>query len=164
MSIYDVVDSTSNTLSTSMKGGGGTDGTEGEGAVALEGGGGTRPMRLTAFVFTLLGGAPLRRTAFVFTRPFLSAAPITAGGATAGRAAAATGASKCCFGILFRFNGMAAEIMAATSPVVGGPPTGIVTTTVEGGAPPAVGRACGGSMAARSGRVIAGKGGAEEIG
>jgi hypothetical protein len=74
MSIYDVVDSTSNTLSTSMKGGCGSgigaDGTEGEGAVALEGGGGARPMRLTAFIFTLLGGAPLGRTAFVFTLPF----------------------------------------------------------------------------------------------
>jgi hypothetical protein len=168
MSIYDVVDSTSNTLSTSMKGGGsagvGADGTEGEGAVALEGGGGARPMRLTAFIFTLLGGAPLGQTAFFFTRPFLSAAPITAGGATAGGAAAAVGASKCCFEILFLFNGMAAEIMAATSPVVGGPPTGAVTIAVEGGTPPVVGGACGGSMPARSGRVVAGKGGAEDIG
>jgi hypothetical protein len=138
MSIYNVVDSTSNTLSTSMKGGGGAgvgvDRMGGEGAVALEGGGGARPMRLTAFVFTLLGGAPLGWTAFVFTRPFLSAAPITAGGVTAGRAAAAAGASKCCFGILFLFNEMAAEIMDAMSPVVGGPPTGTLTTAVEGGA------------------------------
>jgi hypothetical protein len=121
-------------------------------------------MRLIAFVFTLLGGAPLGRTAFVFTLPFLSVAPITAGGVTAGGAAAAAGASKCCFGILFLFNGMAAEIMADTSPVVGGPPTGTLTTTGEGGASPAIGGACGGSMAARSGRVVAGKGGAEEIG
>jgi hypothetical protein len=59
---------------------------------------------------------------------------------------------------------MAAEIMADTSPVVGGPPTGTLTTAGEGGASPAVGGACGGSMAARSGRVVAGKGGAEEIG
>jgi hypothetical protein len=40
--MYDVVDSTSNTLSMSMEGGGGVgvaaDGTEGGGAVALEGG------------------------------------------------------------------------------------------------------------------------------
>jgi hypothetical protein len=124
MPIYDVVDLTSNTLSTSMEGGGGagvgTDGTKGEGAVALEGGGGARPMRLTAFVFTLLGGAPLGLTAFVFTLPpFLLAAAVTAG-----RAAATTGASKNCFGILFLFNGMAAEIMADTSPAFGGPPMG----------------------------------------
>jgi hypothetical protein len=59
---------------------------------------------------------------------------------------------------------MVAEIMADTSPAFGGPPTGTSTTVVEGGAPPAVGGPCGGSMAARSGRVIAGKGGAEEIG
>jgi hypothetical protein len=142
----------------------GADGTEGEGAVALEGGGGARPMRLTAFVFTLLGGAPLGLTAFVFTLPFLSAAAVTAGGVTAGGAAAAAGASKRCFGILFLFNGMAAEIMADTSPAFGGPPTGTSTTAGEGGAPPAVGGACGGSMAARSGRVVAGKGGAKEIG
>jgi hypothetical protein len=73
MSIYDVVDSTSNTLSTSMEGGGGAgvgaDETEGRGAVALEGGGGARPMRLTAFVFTLLGGATLGPAAFVFVLP-----------------------------------------------------------------------------------------------
>jgi hypothetical protein len=66
-------------------------------------------MRLTAFVFTLLGGAPLGLTTFVFTRPpFLSAAAVIAGGVTAGGAAAAAGASKCCFGILFLFIGMAA--------------------------------------------------------
>jgi hypothetical protein len=59
---------------------------------------------------------------------------------------------------------MAAEIMADTSPAFGGPPTGTLTPRGEGGAPPAVGGACGGSMAARSGRVVAGKGGAEEIG
>jgi hypothetical protein len=45
-----------------MEGGDGAgvaaDRTEGGGAVALEGGGGARPMRLTALVFTLLGGAP----------------------------------------------------------------------------------------------------------
>nr|XP_051197354.1 uncharacterized protein LOC127310749 [Lolium perenne] len=147
-----------------MEGGGGAgvaaDETKGGGAVALEGGGGARPMRLTAFVFTLVGGAPLGPAAFVFILPpFLAAPAVTAGGA-----AAAAGTSKNCFGILFLFNGMVAEIMADTSPAFGGPPTGISTTAGEGGAPPAVGGPCGGSMAARSGRVVAGEGGAEEIG
>jgi hypothetical protein len=59
---------------------------------------------------------------------------------------------------------MAAEIMADTSPVFGGPPTRTLTTAGEGGAPPAIGGACGGSMAARSGCVVAEKGRAEEIG
>jgi hypothetical protein len=59
---------------------------------------------------------------------------------------------------------MVAEIMVDTSPAFGGPPTGTSTTAGEGGAPPVVGGPCGGSMAARSGRVVAGKGGAEEIG
>ncbi|KAM0845874.1 hypothetical protein ACQ4PT_056064 [Festuca glaucescens] len=136
MSMYDVVDSTSNTLSTSMVGGGGasvaSDGTEGGGAMALEDGGGARPMRLTAFVFTLDCGAPLGPAAFVFILPpFLAA-----GGAAAGGAAAAAGASKNCFGILFLFDGMVAEIMADTSPAFGGPPTGTSTTAAEGGAPP----------------------------
>ena len=102
-------------------------------------------MRLTAFVFTWAGGAPLLAV-------------------TAGGAAAAAGASKICFGILFLFNGMVAEIKADTSPAFGGPPTGTSTTAAKGGAPPAVRGPCGGSMAARSGRVVAGKGGPEEIG
>jgi hypothetical protein len=89
----------------------------------------------------------------------LAAAAVIAGGA-----AAAAGASKNCFGILFLFNGMVAEIMGDTSPAFGGPPTGTSTTAGEGGAPPTVGGPCGGSMAARSGRVVAGKGGTEEIG
>jgi hypothetical protein len=59
---------------------------------------------------------------------------------------------------------MAAEIMAATSPAFGGPPTGTSTTADEGGAPPAVGGACGGSIAARSGRAVAGKGGRRRSG
>jgi hypothetical protein len=59
---------------------------------------------------------------------------------------------------------MVAEIMGDTSPAFGGPPTGTSTTAGEGGAPPAVGGPCGGSMAARSSRVVAGKDGAEEIG
>jgi hypothetical protein len=123
--------------------------------VALDDGAGARPMRLTAFVFTLDCGAPLAPAAFVFILPpFLAA----------GGAAAAEGASKNCFGNLFLFDGMVAEIMADTSPAFGGPPTGTSTTAAEGGAPPAVGGPCGGSMAARSGRVVAGKGGAEEIG
>jgi hypothetical protein len=54
---------------------------------------------------------------------------------------------------------MAAEIMADTSSAFGGPPTGTSTTAGEGGAPSAVGGPCGGSMAARFGRVVAGKGG-----
>ncbi|KAK1618241.1 hypothetical protein QYE76_023758 [Lolium multiflorum] len=61
-------------------------------------------------------------------------------------------------------SGMVAEIMADTSPAFGGPPTGTSTTAGEGGAPPAVSGACDRFMAARSGRVVAGKGGAEEIG
>jgi hypothetical protein len=56
-----------------------------------------------------------------------------------------------------------AEIMADTSPTFGGPPTGTSPTAAEGGAPPAAGP-CGGSMAVGSGRDVAGKGGAEEIG
>ena len=159
--MYNYVDASSNTLSTSMEGGGGAaDGTEGGGAVALEGGGGARPMRLTAFVFTLAGGAPLLAAAFVLT--LAGGAPLLA--VVAGGAAAAAGASKICFGILFLFDGMVAEIMADTSPAFGGPPTGTSTTAAEGGAPPAVRGPCGGSMAARSGRVVAGKGGPEEIG
>ena len=116
-------------------------------------------MRLTAFVFTLAGG-PLLAAAFVLT--LAGGAPLLA--VAAGGAAAAAGASKICFGILFLFDGMVAEIMADTSPAVGGPPTGTSTTATEGGAPPAVRGPCGGSMAARSGRVVAGKGGPEEIG
>jgi len=116
-------------------------------------------MRLTCFVFTLGCGAPLGPAAFVFIlSPFLAA-----GGAAAGGAAAAEGASKNCFGILFLFDGMVAEIMADTSPALGGPPTGTSTTAAVGDAPPAVGGPCGGSMAAGSGRDVAGKGGAEEI-
>jgi hypothetical protein len=90
----------------------------------------------------------------------LAASGASAGGAVAGEAAAAAGALKNCFGILFLFNGMVAQIMADTSPAFGGPPTGTSTTTAEGGAPPAVGGPCGRSMAAGSGR----EGGAEEIG
>src|SRR3954467_13909610 len=146
-----------------MVGGGGagipSDGTEGGGAVALEDGGGARPMRLTCFVFTLGCGAPLGPAAFVFILPPFWAA----GGAAAGGAAAAEGASKNCFGILFLFDGMVAEIMADTSPALGGPPTGTSTTAAVGDAPPAVGGPCGGSMAAGSGRDVAGKGGAEEF-
>nr|XP_051229361.1 uncharacterized protein LOC127347185 [Lolium perenne] len=147
-----------------MEGGGGVgvaaDGTEGGEAMALEGGGGVRPVRLTAFVFTLDGGAPLGPAAFVFVMPpFLAAPAVTAGGA-----AAAAGASQNCFGILFLYNGMVAEIMADTSPAFGGPPTGTSTTAGEGGAPLAVGGPCGGSMAGRSIRVVVGKGGAEVIG
>nr|XP_051185474.1 uncharacterized protein LOC127299548 [Lolium perenne] len=140
-----------------MEGGGGA---EGGGAVALEGGVGARPMRLADFVFTLLGGASLGPAAFVFILlPFLAAPAVTAGGA-----AATAGASKKCFGILFLLNGMVAEIMADTPPPLGGPPTGTSTTAGEGGAPPVVGGACEVFMAARSGRVVAGMGGAEEIG
>jgi hypothetical protein len=73
MSTYDVVYSTSNTLSTSMEGGVAAgvaaDGTKGGRVVVLEGGGGARPMRLTAFVFTLDYGAPLGPAAFIFILP-----------------------------------------------------------------------------------------------
>jgi hypothetical protein len=116
-----------------MEGGGGAgiaaDGTEGGGAVALEDGGGARAMRLTAFVITLLGGAHLGPPAFVFVLPpFLAPAAVTAGGA-----AAVAGALKNCFGILFLFKGMAAEIMADTSPVFGLPLTGTSTTVKDAG-------------------------------
>nr|XP_051211230.1 uncharacterized protein LOC127328690 [Lolium perenne] len=152
-----------------MVGGGGagsaSDGTEGGVAVALEGGGGARPMRLIAFVLTLAGTAPLGPTVLVFILPpFLEADGASAGGVAAGEAAAAAGASKNCFGILFLFDGMVAQIMADTAPAFGGPLTGTSTTAAEGGAPPAVGGPCGGSMAAGSGRLVTGKGGVEEIG
>ncbi|KAK1649863.1 hypothetical protein QYE76_067668 [Lolium multiflorum] len=150
-----------------MVGGGGagiaSDGTEG-GAVALEDGGGARPMRLTCLVFNLGCGAPLGPAAFVFILPpFLAAGGAAAEGAAAGGAAAGEGPSKNCFGNLFLFDGMVAEIMADTSPALGGPTTGTSTTAAVGDGPPAYDGPCGGSMAAGSGRDVAGKGGAEEI-
>jgi hypothetical protein len=53
--------------------------------------------------------------------------------------------------------------MADTSPALGEPTTGTSTTAAVGYAPPAEGGPCGGSMAAGSGRDVAGKGEAEEI-
>lgn len=123
--------------------------------MTLEGGGGARPMRLIAFVRTLAGAAPLGPAALVFTRPVF----LAAGGASPGESAAAAGASKNCFGILFLFDGMVEAIMADTTPAAGGPPTGTSTTAPEGGVPPAVGGSCGRSMAAGSGRE--GRGGGD---
>ena len=124
--------------------------------MALEGSGGARLMRLTDIVFPLPGGAPLGPDDFDLNlTPFLAA----------DGAAAAAGASKNTFGILFLFeDGMVVKIVADTSPAVGGPPTGTSTTAAEGGGPPSVCGPCRRSMAARSDRVVAGKGGAEEIG
>jgi hypothetical protein len=96
-------------------------------------------LRLIAFVRTLAGVVPLGPAALVFILP----AFLAAGGASAGEAAAAAGASKNCFGILFLFDGMVAEIMADTTPAFGGPPTGTSTTAAEGGAPPVVGGSSG---------------------
>lgn len=141
--------------------GGASDGTEGGEGVALEGGGGARPMRLIAFVRTLAGATPLGPTALVFSLPpFLAVGGAMAGEAAAGAAAAAAaGASKNCFGILFLFDGMVAEIMADTAPAFGAAPTATSTTAAGGDASLAVGGSCGRSMAAGSGRE--GRGGGD---
>ena len=94
-------------------GGIGYDGPEGEEVAALDGGA-ARPTRLVGF-FALDGGASLGPAAFVFTRlPFVAAAWVTAGAATA-----AAGAWKRGFAARFLFLGMVAEIMAVTSPSLG---------------------------------------------
>ena len=75
-------------------------------------GGAARPTRVVGFF--AFGGAPLGPTAFVFTRPpFAAAAGVAAG------AAPAAASLKKTFGIRFLFDGMVAEITAATSPLLG---------------------------------------------